>query len=264
MPVALLPGDRVLSGSVNGVTTTLITATAVAKDSPFRAIVALVESAASHRAPVVRLADRYAVPFAVLSLPIGGPALAVSADAVRFADVLVLVTRCPWFSLHRWRSSAGSSRSTSPSTDGSRERSGEPTRCVTAPAPRSSPSRSLVCGTPACSPGMPPPPRLGLPERAAFPNSPTTACPWTRSRPSGRSPSARAHGGRRGQRCAGARSGGCRHRDGRARSDGGERVCCRGDPPRRRLPGRADRCRDSAPKPDPLPRVRNEFEGAPS
>ena len=67
MPVTRLAGDTVLSGSVNGVTTTTISASALAKDSQFQAIVALVESASSNRAPVVRLADRYAIPFTVVS-----------------------------------------------------------------------------------------------------------------------------------------------------------------------------------------------------
>ena len=95
MPVTRLVGDRVLSGSVNGVTTTTISATALAKDSQFQAIVALVESASNNRAPVVRLADRYAIPFTVVSLLIGALAWIASGDPVRFAEVLVLATPCP-------------------------------------------------------------------------------------------------------------------------------------------------------------------------
>ena len=95
MPVTRLEGDSVLSGSVNGVTTTTIEASALAKDSQFQAIVALVASASSNRAPVVRLADRYAIPFTVVSLLIGGVAWILSGDPVRFAEVLVLATPCP-------------------------------------------------------------------------------------------------------------------------------------------------------------------------
>jgi heavy metal translocating P-type ATPase len=95
MPVTRLAGDTVLSGSVNGVTTTTISASALAKDSQFQAIVALVESASSNRAPVVRLADRYAIPFTIISLLIGAVAWIVSGDPVRFAEVLVLATPCP-------------------------------------------------------------------------------------------------------------------------------------------------------------------------
>ncbi|MHC5795880.1 heavy metal translocating P-type ATPase [Lacisediminihabitans sp. FW035] len=95
MPVTRLAGDTVLSGSVNGVTATTITAAALARDSQFQAIVALVESASSNRAPVVRLADRYAIPFTVVSLAIAAVAWIVSGDPVRFAEVLVLATPCP-------------------------------------------------------------------------------------------------------------------------------------------------------------------------
>ena len=95
MPATRLAGDTILSGSVNGVTTTIFTATALARNSQYQAIVALVESASSNRAPVVRLADRYAIPFTVVSLVIAAVAWIVSGDPVRFAEVLVLATPCP-------------------------------------------------------------------------------------------------------------------------------------------------------------------------
>ncbi|MFM9918412.1 heavy metal translocating P-type ATPase [Lacisediminihabitans sp. H27-G8] len=95
LPVTRVAGETVLSGSVNGVTATTIVATALARDSQFQAIVALVEAASSNRAPVVRLADRYAIPFTVISLLIGAVAWFVSGDPVRFAEVLVLATPCP-------------------------------------------------------------------------------------------------------------------------------------------------------------------------
>jgi cation transport ATPase len=40
----------------------------------------------------VRLADRYAMPFTVVSLIIGGIAFFISGDPVRFAEVLVVAT----------------------------------------------------------------------------------------------------------------------------------------------------------------------------
>jgi heavy metal translocating P-type ATPase len=95
MPVTRVAGDGVLSGSINGIAPATITATALAKDSQFQAIVALVAAASNNRAPVVRLADRYAIPFTVVSLLIGGIAWAASGDPVRFAEVLVLATPCP-------------------------------------------------------------------------------------------------------------------------------------------------------------------------
>jgi heavy metal translocating P-type ATPase len=57
--------------------------------------VSLVEAAVQSRAPMVRLADRYAVPFTVVSLLIAGFAWYLSADPVRFAEVLVVATPCP-------------------------------------------------------------------------------------------------------------------------------------------------------------------------
>src|SRR5699024_10888051 len=47
------------------------------------------------RAPMVRLADRYAVPFTAVSLAIAGLAWWLSGDPVRFAEVLVVATPCP-------------------------------------------------------------------------------------------------------------------------------------------------------------------------
>ncbi|HEU0206073.1 MAG TPA: heavy metal translocating P-type ATPase [Pseudolysinimonas sp.] len=95
LPVTRVAGDPVLSGSVNGNTSAVIVATALARDSQFQSIVALVKQASTNKAPVVRLADRYAIPFTLVSLAIAGVAWAVSRDPVRFAEVLVLATPCP-------------------------------------------------------------------------------------------------------------------------------------------------------------------------
>ena len=95
LPVERLAGDRVLSGSVNGQEAATIRATALAADSQYQHILTLVQAAAASRAPVVRLADRYAVPFTALALLIGGLAWYLSGDPVRFAEVLVVATPCP-------------------------------------------------------------------------------------------------------------------------------------------------------------------------
>ena len=95
LPVERHRGDGVLSGSVNGERAVTITATAASADSQYQRIVALVSDAAESRAPMVRLADRYAVPFTAVSLAIAGIAWAVSGDPVRFAEVLVVATPCP-------------------------------------------------------------------------------------------------------------------------------------------------------------------------
>jgi heavy metal translocating P-type ATPase len=95
LPVERTAGDPVLSGSVNGETAFRIKATAAAADSQYSRIVALVREASASRAPVVRLADRYAVPFTVFALLLAGAAWWVSGEPVRFAEVLVVATPCP-------------------------------------------------------------------------------------------------------------------------------------------------------------------------
>ncbi|MCR8669916.1 heavy metal translocating P-type ATPase [Agrococcus sp. HG114] len=95
LPVELAAGDRLLSGSVNAQLAVRIRATATAAASQYQSIVQLVQQAAESRAPVVRLADRYAVPFTAASLVIAGIAWALSGDPVRFAEVLVVATPCP-------------------------------------------------------------------------------------------------------------------------------------------------------------------------
>lgn len=95
IPVERHQGQVILSGSINGSAAATIRATATAANSQYQRIVALVEEASASKAPVVRLADRYAVPFTVVSLLIAGTAWALSGDPVRFAEVLVLATPCP-------------------------------------------------------------------------------------------------------------------------------------------------------------------------
>lgn len=95
MPVDRVAGDLVLSGSVNGPRAVEIVATARAEDSQYQRIVKLVQEAASSKAPLVRLADRYAVPFTLVAYAIAGVAWWISGDSVRFAEVLVVATPCP-------------------------------------------------------------------------------------------------------------------------------------------------------------------------
>ena len=95
IPVSRAAGDAVMSGSVNGTHAVRIQATATTANSQYQRIVALVQEASESKAPVVRLADRFAVPFTIVSLLIAGIAWAVSGDPVRFAEVLVLATPCP-------------------------------------------------------------------------------------------------------------------------------------------------------------------------
>lgn len=95
MPVHRSAGDEVLSGAVNGSRAVRIRAVRRSADSQYQQIVALVKQAQDDRAPTVRLADRFAIPFTAVSLVIAGAAWGLSGDPARFAEVLVLATPCP-------------------------------------------------------------------------------------------------------------------------------------------------------------------------
>ncbi|GAA1496097.1 heavy metal translocating P-type ATPase [Paeniglutamicibacter kerguelensis] len=95
MPVNKVVGQTLLSGAVNGARAINLRASATAANSQYSRIVELVRDAAASRAPVVRLADRYAIPFTALSYAIAGCAWWASGDPVRFAEVLVVATPCP-------------------------------------------------------------------------------------------------------------------------------------------------------------------------
>ncbi|MEA5453224.1 heavy metal translocating P-type ATPase [Sinomonas sp. JGH33] len=95
LPVERSAGDPLLSGSVNGTGAIRLRATATADESQFAQIVVLVRQAAESKAPVVRLADRYAVPFTVFSLVLAGLGWWLSGSPLRFAEVLVVATPCP-------------------------------------------------------------------------------------------------------------------------------------------------------------------------
>ncbi len=95
LPVAMTSGDEVLSGVTNAGDATKIKASRPAADSTYAGIVRLVTAAAESRAPAMRLADRYAIWFLVLTVAIAGVAWWASGEAVRALAVLVVATPCP-------------------------------------------------------------------------------------------------------------------------------------------------------------------------
>lgn len=95
LPAEHVAGDPVLSGVVNGTRAVTITASATAAESQYAQIVQLVSQATRSRSAMVRLADRYSVPFSVVSYAIAVIAWIVADDAGRFAAVLVVATPCP-------------------------------------------------------------------------------------------------------------------------------------------------------------------------
>ncbi|WP_313366303.1 heavy metal translocating P-type ATPase [Microbacterium sp.] len=95
VPVSREAGDEVLSGVVNGSNAVRIRTLRRSADSQYQQIIALVHEAQESKAPTVRLADRFAVPFTLVSLLIAGIAWWIAGDPLRFAQVLVLATPCP-------------------------------------------------------------------------------------------------------------------------------------------------------------------------
>jgi heavy metal translocating P-type ATPase len=95
MPVRRRSGEPVTSGTTNAGDAFELVAANSAIDSTYAAIVRLVEEARAAKAPMVRLADRYAIGFLAVTLLLAGGAWAVSGEAIRALAVLVIATPCP-------------------------------------------------------------------------------------------------------------------------------------------------------------------------
>lgn len=95
LPIAKQVGQQVLSGTINLDVAITITASKTSKDSQYAQIVKLVQAAINSKAPFVRLADRYSIPFTVISFAIAGAVWAITGDARRFLEVIVVATPCP-------------------------------------------------------------------------------------------------------------------------------------------------------------------------
>ena len=95
IPVERTKGDAVISGSVNGSAVFRMEVTARAEDSQYQRIVELVKEASESKAPFVRMADRYAVPFTIVAYVLAITAWIISGNPSHFAEVLVVATPCP-------------------------------------------------------------------------------------------------------------------------------------------------------------------------
>ncbi len=95
LPVDVVVGGVVSSGSVNAGAPVELNAIRPAGESTYAAIVHLVESAQGSKAPFVRMADRYAVWFLGLTVVLATAAWLASGDPVRAVAVLVVATPCP-------------------------------------------------------------------------------------------------------------------------------------------------------------------------
>jgi heavy metal translocating P-type ATPase len=95
LPETLGQGMPVLSGCANAGGPFDVRAERPARDSAYAALVRLVEQAQTQRAPMVRMADRYAGFFLPVTLVVAGLAWALSGDPVRALAVVVVATPCP-------------------------------------------------------------------------------------------------------------------------------------------------------------------------
>ena len=95
LPLKLKPGQAVLSGSTNVGDAFDLTATRRAAESTYAGIVRLVEAAQQSRAPMSRIADRYAILFLIVTVALATLAWALTGDAIRAVAVLVVATPCP-------------------------------------------------------------------------------------------------------------------------------------------------------------------------
>jgi heavy metal translocating P-type ATPase len=95
MPVQQKPGNPVMSGSTSVGEAFYLLATRRAAESTYAGIVRLVETAQRSRAPMSRLADRYAMVFLAATVALAAAAWIWSADPIRAVAVLVVATPCP-------------------------------------------------------------------------------------------------------------------------------------------------------------------------
>ena len=95
LPVTASKGTTLSSGSINGDGALIVIATAPAAESQYSRIVELVRSAQATKAPLTRLADRYAVWFTPITLLVCLGTYLVTRDATRVLAVLVVATPCP-------------------------------------------------------------------------------------------------------------------------------------------------------------------------
>ena len=95
LPLQRAIGDHVVSGSLNVGEAFDLTATRRAAESTYAGIVRLVEMAQRSKAPMARLADRYAMVFLAVTVVLAGLAWLLTGDPIRAVAVLVVATPCP-------------------------------------------------------------------------------------------------------------------------------------------------------------------------
>lgn len=95
LPVSKSIDDTLLSGSINLDGEIIAKVTATAADSQYEQIIKLVRNAANTQAPFTRLAERYSLPFTFAAYALGFGVWALTGDAIRFLEVIIVATPCP-------------------------------------------------------------------------------------------------------------------------------------------------------------------------
>ncbi len=95
VPVRALEGEEVQSGARSLDTAFDMVVLRPASESTYAGIVRLVQAAQAAKAPMVRLADRYAVVFLAITVALAGGTYLVTGDHMRMLAVLVSATPCP-------------------------------------------------------------------------------------------------------------------------------------------------------------------------
>ncbi|HMA22487.1 MAG TPA: heavy metal translocating P-type ATPase [Gemmatimonadaceae bacterium] len=94
-PVPARAGTTIMSGTLNGFGALRMRTTALAAESQYERIVHLVRTAQASKAPLQRLADRYAVWFTPITLAVCALVVLATHDWMRALAILVVATPCP-------------------------------------------------------------------------------------------------------------------------------------------------------------------------
>ena len=95
LPVRRDAGEAVMSGVTNAGDAFDLAVSRRSAESTYAGIVRLVEQAERAKAPMARLADRYAIVFLAVTVLLAGGAWFLSGDPIRAVAVLVVATPCP-------------------------------------------------------------------------------------------------------------------------------------------------------------------------
>jgi heavy metal translocating P-type ATPase len=95
LPRSKTVGDRVLSGSIDVSGAIGMRADKVSGESQYAKIVELVKKAQAEKAPIQRLADRYAIYFTPLAILIALLGYLITHEVITALSVLVVATPCP-------------------------------------------------------------------------------------------------------------------------------------------------------------------------